>query len=115
MTERQGDNYWFNEILRIEKENPYSLRTPDNEHDINCTNSRTEEQVDDYFAIDDRRAYLAFIKNHKTELSKESFLWLYEDLPCYVDEEFRMTGETANDGETVYAAKEEPCPFGETA
>ena len=46
--DKKNDLHWFNEILRIEKEQPFAHRTPDNERDLSFTNSLTEEQVDDY-------------------------------------------------------------------
>ena len=90
MTEKQDDNYWFNEILRIEKENPYSLRTPDDERDLSFTNSLTEEQTDDYYMIHDREKYLDFIESQRENLSADSFEWLYRDLPSTVVEEYRV-------------------------
>lgn len=89
--DRKNDLYWFNEILHIEKKQPYSERKPDNEHELNFTNSFTEEQVDDYFMITDRIEYLRFIRSHKGELSESSYLWLVEDLPNLVMEEHRVS------------------------
>lgn len=91
--DKKNDNYWFNEILRIEKENPYSKRHPDNEKDVTFSNSNTEEQLDDYFMINDRFEYLRFVRNHKTELSDNSYLWLIDDIPSNVVEEYRVTLE----------------------
>lgn len=86
------DEKWFNEILRIEQQNPKKnrknpLKSPGENDEY------TEEQLDDYFMIFDRIEYLKFIKNHKEMLSKESYQWLYEDLPFCVDEQNRVTYE----------------------
>lgn len=91
--DKKNDLHWFNEILRIEKEHPFLERTPDNEHNLNCINSFTEEQVDDYFMIGNRREYLLFIRSRKDELSESSYLWLFEDLPNHVAEEYCFTSE----------------------
>lgn len=91
--DKRNDFRWFNEILRIEKEEPFAQRKPDNERDLSFSNSRTEAQIDDYFAIDDRLEYLRFVRSHKDELSDDSYQWLFEDIPNLVVEEWRVTSE----------------------
>ncbi|MDE5775798.1 MAG: hypothetical protein K2H67_02845 [Treponemataceae bacterium] len=48
--DRKNDSRWFNEILRIEKEQPFAQRKPDDERDLSFSNALTETQIDDYFA-----------------------------------------------------------------
>ena len=91
--DNKNDEYWFNEILRIEREEPIEQRSPDNKKDISFSNSFTEERIDDYFAIEDRFEYLRFIRSRKNELSESSYLWLIEDIPNYVIENYRVTLE----------------------
>lgn len=90
--DKTEDEKWFNEILRIEQQNPKKnrkipLKSPGENDEY------TEEQLDDYFMIFDRMEYLKFIKNHKEMLSKKSYQRLYEDLPFCVDEQNRVTYE----------------------
>ena len=91
--DKKNDLHWFNEILRIEKEQPLAHRTPDNERDLSFTNSLTEEQIDDYFMVDDRMEYLRFVRSHREEFSEDSYLWLFEDIPNLVIEEHRVAPE----------------------
>ncbi|MDE7139974.1 MAG: hypothetical protein K2O09_04355 [Treponemataceae bacterium] len=91
--DRKNDSRWFNEMLRIEKEQPFAQRKPDDERDLSFSNALTETQIDDYFAIDDRLEYLRFVRSHKDELSDDSYQWLFEDIPNLVVEEWRVTSE----------------------
>lgn len=97
-----NDRNWFVKIIETEKSHPKSTRVfPQNSPLEN--DSFTDEQIDDYFMISDRLEYLRFIKSHKNELSKESFLWLYEDLPFCVNKEYRVTYEDLEKREKEYA------------
>lgn len=88
MNVEKNDEHWFNEIFRIEKECPKINRVVPPTLLLG-SDELSEEQVDDYFMISDRTAYKNFVKKHENELSHDSFLWLFEDIPAFVDEKYR--------------------------
>ena len=49
--DRKNDSRWFNEMLRIEKEQPFAQRKPDDERDLSFSNALTEMFAEEIYNI----------------------------------------------------------------